>query len=427
MAILILSRLMNTVKNYLSLIFNKSAGWTDSSAAYAWIKNNKKQKTFIENRVTEIKRNLKDIDLKLVASELNPADIVSKGCKISQLVENKLWFQGPDFLSLPENQWPNFEIGQNFQKVLNPSCDLVIKESGVKSVSTENQKESTPSCDLVIKKSGVESDFVTSCNLNDANTSINEAKCRLSEIIDVKRFSSFDKLVRVTAYVFKFLENVKQKIKNEENYEILNKRLCAGELLEAKIKWFQDAQRNIDKDVKQNLYLVGGVLRWKGRLENAPIPFESKHPIYLPTDNPLVELLIKKAHYKVMHNGQRETLNELRTEFQIPKLRQKVRSFIYHCGICKKFNGKAYRYPESYDLPKHRLEPGASFRNVGIDYCGPYYVYNVFNKNNESFKVWIALITCQASRAIYLDLATDYSGEAYIALLRRFMNRRGIP
>ena len=37
------------------------------------------------------------------------------------------------------------------------------------------------------------------------------------------------------------------------------------------------------------------------------------------------------------------------------------------------------------------------------------------------------MITCQASRAIYLDLATDYSGEACIALLRRFMNRRGIP
>ncbi|XP_066926063.1 uncharacterized protein [Clytia hemisphaerica] len=178
---------------------------------------------------------------------------------------------------------------------------------------------------------------------------------------------------------------------------------------------------------KKNLFLGGEVYRWKGRLNNAPIPFDAKHPIWLPTNSPLVDLLIKQAHDKVMHNGQRETLNELRSQFQIPRLRQRVRHFIYKCTICKKHGGKAYRYPESYDLPKSRLQVGAAFQNIGIDYCGPYLVYNVFDKTNEKFKVWISLITCQASRAVYLDIATDYSGESCIEVLRRFMNRRGIP
>ena len=71
MTMLILSRLMNTVRNNLNLIlhFKKLTVWTVSSVAYAWIKNkNKKQEVFIENRITEIRNNLKDIDLKLVGT-----------------------------------------------------------------------------------------------------------------------------------------------------------------------------------------------------------------------------------------------------------------------------------------------------------------------------------------------------------------------
>ena len=152
-----------------------------------------------------------------------------------------------------------------------------------------------------------------------------------------------------------------------------------------------------------------------------------KHPVWLPSHHYLVTLLIKEAHERVLHNGQKETLNQLRLEYHITKLRQKVRSFIHRCTICKKHSGKPYEYPEPYDLPKSRLEPGVAFKNVGIDYCGPYAVYNVYNKNNETFKAWIALITCQTSRAIYVDLATNYSGDACISVLRRFINRRGIP
>ena len=69
----------------------------------------------------------------------------------------------------------------------------------------------------------------------------------------------------------------------------------------------------------------------------------------------------------------------------------------------------------------------STFYNIGIDYAGPVYVYNVYNKDNELFKAWISLITCQSSRAVYLDLATDYSGKSCINVLRRCFSRRGTP
>ena len=37
------------------------------------------------------------------------------------------------------------------------------------------------------------------------------------------------------------------------------------------------------------------------------------------------------------------------------------------------------------------------------------------------------LVTCQSSQTIYLDIVTDYSGDAYINVFQRLFNRRGLP
>ena len=104
-----------------------------------------------------------------------------------------------------------------------------------------------------------------------------------------------------------------------------------------------------------------------------------------------------------------------------------TRKIIHECTLCKKYEGKSYCYPEAPDLPESRLRQFCAFHNIGIDYAGPVYVHKVYNENNNLFKSWIALITCQSSRAIYLDLAKDYSGPSCINVLKSFFSRRGIP
>ena len=37
---------------------------------------------------------------------LNPADLPSRGSSGRDLAPNKKWWNGPDFLTLPDNQWP---------------------------------------------------------------------------------------------------------------------------------------------------------------------------------------------------------------------------------------------------------------------------------------------------------------------------------
>ena len=69
---------------------------------------------YVQNRLIDIRKNLPDICWKLVSSKQNPADIGSRGSSIKDLNNSKLWFEGPEFLSLPENKWPQYKAGFKF-------------------------------------------------------------------------------------------------------------------------------------------------------------------------------------------------------------------------------------------------------------------------------------------------------------------------
>ena len=62
-----------------------------------------------------------------------------------------------------------------------------------------------------------------------------------------------------------------------------------------------------------------------------------------------------------------------------------------------------------------------------MDFAGPMYVKDVFSKNGDLNKVYIALFTCAATRAVHLELVPNLSVESFIRALTHFKRRRGIP
>ncbi|GFW13420.1 uncharacterized protein TNCV_1879221 [Trichonephila clavipes] len=48
------------------------------------------------NRVAEIQTLSKDCHWKHVSSKNNPADLISRGCDVDELLKNEMWFSGPD-------------------------------------------------------------------------------------------------------------------------------------------------------------------------------------------------------------------------------------------------------------------------------------------------------------------------------------------
>jgi len=103
------ARLLETLKNELENVFdiNDCFLWTDSSIAYAWIKNEHREyHQFVQNRVSEIRKLTASHSWKLIRSEDNPADIISRGSNVAELSKSQLWRQGPALLTLPESGWP---------------------------------------------------------------------------------------------------------------------------------------------------------------------------------------------------------------------------------------------------------------------------------------------------------------------------------
>ncbi|XP_018373217.1 PREDICTED: uncharacterized protein LOC108767715 [Trachymyrmex cornetzi] len=73
----------------------------------AWIKSDsRKWQTFVANRVSEIHDNSSLSEWHYVKSQENPADLVSRGRTSEQLIQEKLWWKGPDWLKINSKAWP---------------------------------------------------------------------------------------------------------------------------------------------------------------------------------------------------------------------------------------------------------------------------------------------------------------------------------
>ena len=104
-----------------------------------------------------------------------------------------------------------------------------------------------------------------------------------------------------------------------------------------------------------------------------------------------------------------------------------MKTVIGKCSVCKKLEGRSYAVPPPPPLPEFRLSDAFAFIRVGVDFAGPMYVKDVFSKNGDMTKVYIALFTCVANRAVHLELVPNLSAESYVRALARFKGRRGTP
>ena len=411
---LVLARLINSVLTAFegTLRVDSVFCWSDSQIALWWIWGvNREFKQFVQNRVVEIRGLVKPAHWDYCPSENNPADICSRGSLASKLVANQLWWNGPEFLSKGKDAWPNLPVNP---EVISTEPDTLLQLKKESSSSQKKQRNSTVLANVV-------ADRVTS-----------ERKLNLDCIIPLKGFSSLQRLVRVTAYVLRFVSNVKRK---NERKELTDEDLKQEEIERARELWIREVQGSVLDDekfdqVKVSLSLYKddkGILRCGGRLKKAPIPFNARFPIFLPRSSHFTNLVINECHLKVLHNGVRETLTERRSCFWVVKGRQAVKTVIGKCSVCKKIEGRSYAVPRSPPLPEFRLSDEFAFSRVGVDFAGPMYVKDIFAKGGGMNKVYIALFTCATSRAVHLELVPSLTPESFIKALARFKGRRGTP
>ena len=103
----LLSRLIYHVKEVYQFPLDKIYAWTDSTIVLSWLVGNPRRfKTYVSNRVSSIVERIPPDRWNHVNGKENPDDHVSRGLFPSELLDCKLWWEGPPWLILPSSQWP---------------------------------------------------------------------------------------------------------------------------------------------------------------------------------------------------------------------------------------------------------------------------------------------------------------------------------
>ncbi|XP_011698520.1 PREDICTED: uncharacterized protein LOC105456273 [Wasmannia auropunctata] len=80
------------------------------------------------------------------------------------------------------------------------------------------------------------------------------------------------------------------------------------------------------------------------------------------------------------------------------------------------------------DLPEPRVNRASrAFLHTGVDYAGPIVVRTAPGRGHRSQKAYIAVFVCMTTKAIHLELVSDYTSPTFVAAYHRFISRRGLP
>ncbi|KAL7291879.1 hypothetical protein TKK_0014437 [Trichogramma kaykai] len=171
---------------------------------------------------------------------------------------------------------------------------------------------------------------------------------------------------------------------------------------------------------------TGGLLRVGGRLQNAPLTYDEKHPIILPGHCLIVRRLIEQAHRDTLHGGPQLMRSHLGHMFWILRVPRVIPAVCRDCVRCARFRATAMEQ-QMGPLPAVRVTPGRPFQVTGLDYAGPLPILFSKGRKAPSTKGYVAIFICMIVRAVHVEVVSDLTTSAFLAAFSRFCARRGRP
>ena len=384
----------------LAIVISACHFWVDSEIALCYIKNDTRRfHVFVANRVAAIRSTTEPDQWHHIPGKENPADFISRGQTPEQL-KNSTWLQGPQFLKNAKSDW-------NLQA---PTGDV-------------------PADDPEVKKEAA----VTLAT--DVGIQTQEVQHPIEAMIEY--YSSWYRLKRAVAWLLKFREMLKRKANNET---IKATRLSVDVVKLAEVTIIKHVQMSSyaneleslrsGKSIQKTSSVISlmpvmnedGLMSVGGRLKNAEMSNSNKHPVIVPWDHPVAELIVRETH-NIAHLGTEWTLSKLRNKFWVIKARGLLKKMKRKCVTCKKLYANPCIQKMS-DLPPERLEPDKSpFTYVGVDCFGPFYV----KYGRGEVKRYGCIYTCLTTRAVHIEKLDNLETDTFLNGFRRFMARRGTP
>jgi len=431
---------------------------SDSRVALGWIKgDSEKQLPFVGNKTRTIKQLTSPDQWYHCPGIDNPADLASRGVTPGELVRSPLWWHAPPWISLPTEQWPSV------QKIAQDEEEEVKKAIQAEMKIPKTEKTVPQLSVAAIKTSRKVKNQEPMWRLENADT--------------------FTRLVRVTAWVTRYVANLKKAVKEKctphvrREFPSVNipvnparkievETLDAGELEEAELKCIRWVQMEGFPELYQQLANnkpikcdkkvqalrpqwdpVSKIIRVTGRIEASMAQLGESPRILLPPNHRAVYLLINRHHCEVLHAGLRATLSDVREKYWIIRGRQQVLHVLHRCVKCKKLQSLFFdEVPAA--LPASRVTQARPFEIVGVDFAGPLYVLlerptkkkkkgkNEKEAENDAKntkgktrpvkkKVYLCLFTCAVTRALYIVVVPNLSASMFVHALRRLFSDFG--
>ena len=119
-------------------------------------------------------------------------------------------------------------------------------------------------------------------------------------------------------------------------------------------------------------------------------------------------------------------LRVLRENYWILGARNLVRSCVHNCVVCVRFKGSPYTQ-QMRNLPRERVTPDKPFAKTGVDYAGPFVIRDSPGRGKKTRKCYLAIFVCFVTRAIHVEVVSDYTTAAFLAAFKRFVSVYGMP
>lgn len=348
-----------------------------------WINSpSSRWKTFVANRVSTI-QSLSDPKKWLhVRSESNPADLVSRGLTPDEIVFADVWWNGPKFLQNSDETWN--------QPAMPPSDEDLPERRKAAAALTANQSS--------------DGDVFERIKFRDRFTSFRVRPSRplpLAEmLLLVPRLSTLEWKSSLAAII---------RVTQRESFPI-------------EFKGLQKKNFNIrDSSLKSlSLFLDEDcIIRVGGRLKLSNLPYSAKHPILLLKDHYVTLMIFNFLHRQIIHVGPQGLLAVMRQNYWPISGRNMAKTICQGCVQCTRTNPRPLKQKMG-DLPTERVTMSPPFYQVGVDYCGPFFVhYHVRGK--QPTKTYLAVFVCVTTKATHLGLVSDLSTAAFLGAMKRFV------
>ena len=391
----LLSKLLDRIRHALNLSATCMYAWCDSTIVLSWLDGSpKRYKNFVGNRIASILKLVPPEYWAHVPTKSNPADCASRGLMPADLAEYTLWWEGPSWLATEPISTPQ-------QPVIN----------------SEAAPELCPgaSCHLLTPKP--------------------------PDLME-GRYINYHFMLKVAAYCRRYLHNLKAH--HDQLCPITTSHLTAEELRQTEFFLFKQAQlRAFEHEVRQlqhgqpisskskllslNPFLCpDGLLRVGGRLSKAILSMSQAHPVILCHQSHLVILMFKYNHVALGHCGPTLLLSFAGSRLHVVGARRLARAVCRNCVVCRKVAAKT-EHQMMGQLPSQRVLPAHPFQITGVDYAGPLTLKKGHTRKPVLIKAYLAIFICLATKAVHLEVIEDLSTEDFLAGLRRFISRRGLP